>query len=114
MKSLSIPSSRSLFKWSQIAIQKSDLRVKSSPGRTQTQTDSCENVCSLHYVSHNTDAELDEGRTTLGEFVGNDLRLIPVHFPHFTSAGGADSLSPSQGTLFFWRQMKVTFLAFDY
>lgn len=62
----------------------------------------------------------------LGAFVENDLRppcsprsrssphLITVQFPHFTSAGGADSLSPTKGTLFSWHQMKVTFLAFDY
>lgn len=97
------------------SVQKSDLRVNSSPGRTQTD--------SLHCVSNKTDAEVDEDRTTLGVFVENDLRpprsrsrqrLIAVQFPHFKSAGGADSLSPFKETFLSWRQIKVPFLAFDY
>lgn len=40
-------------------------------------------------------------------------RLITLQFPHFASAGGADSLSPSNGTFFTRHQMKVAFVAFD-
>lgn len=121
VQSLSIPSSWAWLKWNQIAIQISDPRANSSPGKTQTHP--CEKVCSLHYVSIKTDAEVDEGTPTLGLLVENDLRrpcsrssqhLINVQSPYFQSAGGSDSLSPSKGTFFPCQRMKVTFSALDY
>lgn len=43
-----------------MAIQKSDPRVNSSPGKTQTQTDSCEKACSPHCKFNKTDFEVNE------------------------------------------------------
>lgn len=128
VKSLNIQSSRSLFKWSEVSIQRSLQRVNSSPGKKTSNWPLWESMFSSP-VCDKTDTEVDEGRATLGVLVGNDLRppcspcspcscssqrLIAVQFPHFKSAGGADSLSPSKGTFFSQRQMKVTFVAFDY